>query len=294
MFEIDERYSERSGRAHAVKDARRGLSLRLHERDPRGEADQYRFSRRGREYVLFVRTAIIGHERMTISFEIEHGNLPEDHSGLLSFANRWMLEEMVESFRAFGRLVMARTSEKVEVTIRRTDALEEPPRDLVNALVALRKQYPELLDDLYATFEAGRSLSNNQFATLLKALKSLNLRRTDKSARAAGELLPHVIVSLNGPFGRLAPNFVRAAITRAGAAFVVLAVAVFWAGPGSWRMLSDVAAGQLQRTRGLELMLELFAGATSIAVVGTAFYTIAILIRLIRRDKIFTYIRTGK
>ena len=294
MFEIDERYSERGGRAHAVKDSRRGLGLRLHERDPRGEADQYRFYRRGREYVLFVRTAVIGHERMTISFEIEHGNLPEDHSGLLSFNNKWMLEEMVESFRAFGRLIMARTSEKVEVSIRRTDMLEEPPRDLVNALVALRKQHPRLLEDLYATFEAGRSLSNNQFATLLNALKSLNLSRTDRSARAAGELLPHVVVSLNGPFGRRAPNFVRAAIARTGFALVVLVVAVFWAGPGSWHMLSDLAGGQLQRTRGFDLMLELFAGATSIAVVGTAFYTIAILIRLVWRDKVLTYIRTGK
>jgi hypothetical protein len=295
VFEIDDRYSERGGRAHAVKDARRGLGLRLHERGVRGEADQYRFGRRGREYVLFVRTEVIGAERMTISFRIEHGNLPDDQSGLrATMSRKWMLEELVECFQAFGRLILARRSEKVEVSILANEALSEPPRDLVNALVALRKQYPDLLEELYATFEAGRSLSNNQFAALLKALKALNLRRTDKSARPAGELLPHVVIALNGPFGRMAPNFVQHAMGRAAVAFVILAVAVFWAGPSGWRMLMDVGAGQLQRTRGLDLMLELFAGAMSLAVVGTAFYTIAILIRLIWRDKVLTYIRSGK
>lgn len=295
MFEIDDRYSERGGRAHAVKDARRGLSLRLHERDPRGEADQYRFSRRGREYVLFVRTAVIGAERMTISFEIEHGNLPEDHSGLMgTMSRKWMLEELIECFRAFGKLILARRSEKVEVSIRPAETATEAPKDLVNALVALRTQYPDLLEELYATFEAGRALNNNQYAALLKALKSLNLRRTDRTARPPAELLPHVVISLNGPFGRTAPNFVGQAIGRTAIAFVVLSVMVFWAGPSAWRMLGDIGAGQLQRTRGLDLMLELFAGAMSLAVVGTAFYTIAILIRLMWREKVLTYIRTGK
>ena len=294
MFEIDDRYSERGGRAHAVKDSRRGLGLRLHERDPRGEADQYRFSRRGREYVLFVRTTVLGAERMTISFAVEHGNLPADQSGLLSFANKWMLEELVECFRAFGKLIMARRSEKIEVMIRPANETTEPPRDLIDALVAMRTQCPDLLDELYETFEAGRSLGNNQFAALLKALKGLNLRRKDKTARSPAELLPHVVISLNGPFGRMAPNFVGKAIGRTAIAFVVLSVMVIWAAPSGWRMLADVGAGQLQRTRGFDLMLELFAGAAALAVVGTAFYTIAVLIRLIRREKVLTFIRTGK
>jgi hypothetical protein len=295
MFQLDEHYVESSGRIRGIRDNRRGLALRLHQTDMRGEGDEYRLWRRGREYVLFVTVARARTGAPDLTFHIEHGNLAEDTSGLLStLARQMMLADVVDSFRAYGTLILSHEPNHVQVFVRSASENAATYKDLLSALVALRKRHPALLEEVYATFEAGRTLSNNQFSVLLNTLRSLNLGSRSAAYRTASDVLPHLIYALRGPFGRHAPNLVRQAMHRTVWAFICVLVLLVWAIPSAWRFVAGVAAGQVRGQNQLDLLLEVFAGAFAIALIGTAFYTIVVMVRLARRERVFNYIRTGR
>jgi hypothetical protein len=57
--------------------------------------------------------------------------------------------------------------------------------------------------------------------------------------------------------------------------------------------LFELAQGQLTRRNMLDEMVELFAGAMSLAIVGAAIYAVVVMIRLARRQQMLSYIRTG-
>lgn len=294
MFQVDEHYVESSGRIRGIRDSHRGLALRLQQTDMRGEGDEFRLWRHGREYVLFVTVAHSRTDKSDLTFHIEHGNLADDTSGLLSTLSRqMMLADVVDSFRAYGTLILAHDPRHVQVLIRSASENSATHKDLLAALVALRKRHPVLLDELYQTFEAGRSLSNNQFATLLNTLRSLNLRSRSAAYRTASDVLPHLVFALRGPFGRRAPNIVRQALRRTMWAFLAMLALLVWALPSAWDFVARVAAGELNRLTQFELLVEVFAGAMAIALIGTVFYTVAVLVRLSRRERTFNYIRTG-
>jgi hypothetical protein len=295
MFRVDEHYVESSGRIRGIRDDHRGLALRLQQTDMRGEGDEFRLWRRGREYVLFVTVAHSRTDKSELTFHIEHGNLADDTSGLLSTLSRqMMLADVVDSFRAYGTLILLHEPNHIQVLVRSASESSATYKDLLTALVTLRKRHPALLEELYATFEAGRSLSNNQFSMLLNTVRSFNLRSRTAAYRAASDVLPHVIYALRGPFGRRAPNLVRQAIRRAVFAFIAMLVLLVWAVPSTWQFVARVAAGQVGGQTQLDLLVDLFGGAFSIALIGTTFYTIAIMVRLSRRERVFNYIRTGR
>jgi hypothetical protein len=295
MFQVDERYVESSGRIRGIRDDHRGLALRLQQTDMRGEGDEFRLWRRGREYVLFVTISHSRTDKSEVTFHIEHGNLADDTAGLLSTLSRqMMLADVVDSFRAYGTLILSREPNHVQVLVRSASESSATHKDLLAALVALRKRHPGLLDELYATFEAGRSLSNDQFSMLLNTLRSFNLRSRSAAYRTASDVLPHLIYALRGPFARRAPNFVRQAIRRTVGAFIAMLVLMAWAIPSSWQFVARVAAGQVGGQTQLDLLVDLFAGALSIALIATTVYTVAVMVRLSRRERVFNYIRTGR
>jgi hypothetical protein len=289
MFEVDDRFS--AGRA--VRDRRRGLALRLYERGAGGEGEQFRFVRGGREYVLFVTSSRGGPGNRTLVFHIDQGNLTNQFAGMLAvFARQWLMAELVESFKAYGRLMFGGQVEGVEVMFRTAAESSATSAELIAALMGLRKRYPALLDELYQTLESGRPLNNTQFVELLRAMRELNLRRGG-SYRAASDALPELIEALRGPFARRAPDFVGSAMNRAMWALAVLAAMSLWALPNGLGILFELARGQLTRRNMLDEMVELFAGAMSLAIVGAAIYAVVVMIRLARRQQMLSYIRTG-
>lgn len=289
MFEVDDRFS--AGRA--VRDRRRGLALRLHERDGRGEGEQFRFVRGGREYVLFVSTSRTGSGRRTLVFHIDQGNLTDQFAGMLAvFARQWLMAELVESFKAYGRLVYGSQLDGVEVVFRTAADTSATSAELIAALMGLRRRYPALLDEVYATLEAGRPLSNNQFIELLRAMRELNLRR-GQSYRAASDALPELVDALRGPFARRAPDFVGSAINRTMWALAVLSAMSLWALPNGLGILFELAGGKLTGRSVLDELITLFAGALSLAIVGAAIYALVVMLRLARRQQMLAYIRTG-
>ncbi|HVX80298.1 MAG TPA: hypothetical protein VHB23_02900, partial [Devosiaceae bacterium] len=82
MFRVDDRYIENSGRIRGIRDDHRGLALRLQQTDRRGEGDEFRLFRRGREYVLFATATRSRTGTGELTFHIEHGNLADDGAGL--------------------------------------------------------------------------------------------------------------------------------------------------------------------------------------------------------------------
>lgn len=290
MFEVDDRFA--GGRA--VRDRRRGLALRLYERGSQGEGEQFRFVRGGREYVLFVTSSRAGKGNRTLVFHIDQGNLTDQFAGMLAvFARQWLMTELVESFKAYGRLMFGGQVDGVEVMFRTAAESSATSAELIAALMGLRKRYPALLDEVYTTLEAGRALSNNQFVELLRAMRELNLRR-GSSYRAASDALPDLIEALRGPFARRAPDFVGSAMNRTMWALAVLAAMSLWALPNGLGVLSGVARGELTGRSLLDEMVMLFAGALSLAIVGAAIYAVVVLVRLARRRQMLSYIRTGR
>lgn len=293
MFEIDDRFAGLGGSIHAVRDDRRGLALRLKDRDARGEGDQYRFARHGREYVLFVNTSY-SRDKTSVTFTVEHGNL-SDESGLLATLSRhWLIGELTGSFRAYAQLVLGCDPKFVEVNIREEGASTATLKELLAALVGLRKKDPKLLDEIYDTLEAGRPLTGDQFGALLKSVKALKLRSGAGAYAAASDVLPQIVLALKGPFSRTAPNFVRHAMNQTMATLVIVVALCWWAAPNGLRVLLDLFGGQLQRETMVTMMLNLMAGALSLTIVGAAIYTGAVMIRLARREQILNFIRTGK
>lgn len=289
MFEVDNRFA--AGRA--VRDRRRGLALRLYERGSQGEGEQFRFVRGGREYVLFVTSSRTGKGNRTLVFHIDQGNLTDQFAGMLAvFARQWLMTELVESFKAYGRLMFGGQVDGVEVVFRTAAESSATSAELIAALMGLRKRYPTLLDEIYATLEAGRALNNNQFVELLRAMRELNLRR-GSSYRAASDALPELIGALSGPFARRAPDFVGGAMNRTMWALAVLAAMSLWALPNGIGILFDLAGGRLTGHSLLDKTMSLFAGALSLAIVGATIYSVIVLLRLARRQQMLSYIRTG-
>lgn len=289
MFEVDNRFA--AGRA--VRDRRRGLALRLYERGTGSEGEQFRFVRGGREYVLFVSSSRSGKGNRTLVFHIDQGNLTDQFAGMLAvFARQWLMAELVESFKAYGRLMFGGQVDGVEVVFRTAAESSATSAELIAALMGLRKRYPALLDEIYATLETGRSLSNNQFVELLRAMRELNLRRAG-SYRAASDALPDLVAALSGPFARRAPDFVGSAMNRTMWALVVLTAMSLWALPNGIGTLFELAGGRLTGRSLLEEVVVLFAGALSLAIVGATIYSVIVLVRLARRQQMLTYIRTG-
>lgn len=289
MFEVDDRFS--GGRA--VRDRRRGLALRLYERGLGGEGEQFRFVRGGREYVLFVTSSRSGPGNRTLMFHIDQGNLTNQFAGMLAvFARQWLMKELVESFKAYGRLMYGGQVDGVEVMFRTAADSSATSAELIAALMGLRKRYPALLDELYLTLETGRPISNTQFVELLRAMRELNLRR-GSSYRAASDALPELIEALRGPFGRRAPDFVGSAMGRTMWALAVLAAMSLWALPNGLGVLLGVARGALIGRSLIDKLTMLLAGALSIAIVGAAVYATVVLARLARRRQMLSYIRSG-
>ena len=293
MFQIDERFASMGGSTHAVRDDRRGVALRLKDRDARGEGDQYRFVRQGREYVLFVSTAS-SRDKTSVMFTVEHGNLTDERNGLLAtLTRRWLIADLTESFRGYAELVLKRDPRLVEVNIRQDGASSSTLKELLAALVGLRRKNSNLLDEIYDTLESGRPISGDQFGALLKSVKALKLRKGGGAYAAASDVLPQIVIALKGPFSRTAPNFVRHAMNQTMATLVIVTGLCWWAAPNGLRVLLDLFGGQLQRETMLNMMLNLMAGALSLTIVGAAIYTAAVMIRLARRERILNFIRTG-
>jgi hypothetical protein len=292
MFAIDERFPDLMGGVTAVRDDVRGLALRLKERGPGGEGDQYRFVRHGREYVLFV-SGGISRDRKSVVFTIEHGNLSDDRPGLLaSLSRRFIVSDLGECFRAFARLVYRFDGDDIEINFREPETLPTY-QEMVMALAGMRTRNPKLLDELYETLEADLPLSGDQFGALLRCIKALRLRKINAHAFAS-DMLPHVVMALKGPFARRAPNFVRQAMDRIAVTSVLVIAMIAWAVPNGIRVILDIVGGQLQKEALLDQVLDLMAGALALSIGGAAIYSTIVILRLGRREQILNYIRTGK
>jgi len=292
MFDIDQRFPDSMGSYHAVRDDVRGLALRLKERGPGGEGDQYRFVRHRREYVLFV-TGGISRDRRYVVFTIEHGNLDDDGGVLAAISRRFLVSDLHEAFFAYARLILRYEGDQVELNFRAPESIPTY-KELITALTGLRRRNSKLLDQLYDALETDTPLTGDQFGELLATIKVLKIRKTGSAHAFASDLLPHVIEALRGPFGRKAPNFVRRAMDKIAITSVLIMAFIWWAVPNGLRVVFDIAGGQLQQETLVNILLDLMAGALSLSIGGAAIYSTIVLWRLARREQTLTYIRTGK
>jgi hypothetical protein len=292
MFEVDERFPDSLGSFHAVRDDVRGLGLRLKERGPGGEGDQYRFVRHRREHVLFV-TGGISRDRRYVVFTIEHGDLDDDGGVLAAISRRFLISDLHEAFLAYARLILRFEGEQIELNFRAPETVPTS-KELVAALAGLRKRNSKFLDELYETIEANRPITGDQFGELLATIKVLKIRTSGSQHAFASDLLPYIVSALKGPFGRKAPNFVRRAMDKIAITSVLIIAFIWWAVPNGLRVIFDIAGGQLQRETLVNILLDLMAGALSLSIGGAAIYSTIVLWRLAKREQTLTYIRTGK
>jgi hypothetical protein len=292
MFDIDHRFPDAMGSFHAVRDDVRGIALRLKERGPGGEGDQYRFVRHRREHVLFV-TGGISRDRRYVVFTIEHGNLDDDGGVLAAISRRFIISDLHEAFLAYARLILRYEGDQVEITFRAPESVPTY-QELITALTGLRRRNSKLLDQLYDALETDTPLTGDQFGELLATIKVLKIRKTGSAHAFASDLLPHVVEALRGPFGRKAPNFVRLAMDKIAIASVLVIAFIWWAVPNGLRVIFDIAGGQLQQETLVNILLDLMAGALSLSIGGAAVYSTIVLWRLAKREQTLAYIRTGK
>ena len=292
MFEIDQRFPDGFGSYHAVRDDVRGLALRLKERGPGGEGDQYRFVRHRREHVLFV-TGGVSRDRRYAVFTIEHGDLDDDGGVLAAISRRFLLSDLQEAFLAYAQLVLRFEGGQIELNFRAPE-LVPTSREVVAALEGLRRRDSKFLDELYDTIEANRPITGDQFGRLLAIIKVLKIRKTGSAHAFASDLLPYIVTALKGPFGRRAPNFVRRAMDKIAITSVLVMAFIWWAVPNGLRVIFDIAGGQLQQETLVNVLLDVMAGALSLSIGGAAIYSTIVLWRLTKREQTLTYIRTGK